>query len=67
MLGWCDNRRVVDMTWCETMPWLKGLVMEVGPGGALICFHHRQLSVCAQCAPKAERRWREWQMEQADE
>lgn len=33
---------------------LVGLVLRQERGGAYICFHGRQLALCAKCAPKAE-------------
>ena len=36
-------------------PHLETLVIGATIRGAYICVHHRQLSICAVCAPEAER------------
>jgi hypothetical protein len=35
-------------------PWLQGLLADFKER---ICIHGRPLSICAQCAPEAERRY----------
>lgn len=39
-------------------PWLKDLVKGRTPTGAFLCWHDRQLSICAECAPVADRAFR---------
>jgi len=39
-------------------PHLEGLVLTKA-GNAWICVHNRQLSICAQCAPEADKRYKE--------
>lgn len=39
-------------------PWLKDLVKTRTASGAYVCWHDRQLSICAECAPAADRAFR---------
>ena len=40
-------------------PHLKNIVIGQEPRGSYICFHNRPLTICAICAPEAEKLYKE--------
>ncbi len=45
--------------------WLRGMgITKPDAGSVYICKHDRQLTICAECAPEADRRFKEWKESQ---